>query len=76
MRHNSSTPDLVQPFSVLGNAIVTRKDSSHTERELIILAVTAVHDLPYVPYAHERIALDMGMTKEQVASASKGAEPT
>lgn len=46
-----------------------------TERELVTLAFTAVNDVPYVLYAHSRIALNLGMTKEQVASASKGSKP-
>ena len=76
MRYNSYTPDLFQPFSIFGNAILTQKDFSPTERELIVMAVTSVYELPYVLYAHERLALSMGMTKEQVASATTGAEPT
>ena len=58
------------------NAILNQKDFSHTERELVVLAVTAVQELPFVSYAHTRIALKLGMTEEQVASASEGTEPT
>ena len=69
------TPDLFQPYINFAEAIVTQKDISPRERELAVLAVTAVHDVPYVLYAHTRIALGLGLTDEQVALAVKGVQP-
>ena len=69
------TPDLFQPYITFAEAIVKQKDISPRERELAVLAVTAVHDVPYVEYAHTRIALGLGLTNEQVALAVKGVQP-
>ena len=59
----------------LADGVLKQKDFSLIERELVVLAVTAVHDIPYILYAHTRIALRAGMSEEQVVSASKGVEP-
>ena len=72
---NSYTPDLFPSYLTFAEAILNQKDLSSTERELIILAVTATNRVPYMLYAHSRIALNLGMTEEQVTSASKGIEP-
>ena len=73
--YSSYTPELLQPYAAVANAIVNQKDFAPTERELVALAVAAVHDLPYVLYAHTRIALHTGMTDQQIALASKGNKP-
>ena len=44
-------------------------------RELACLAVTAIYDAPFVRYAHERIAVKVGLSQEQVAAAVKGDTP-
>ena len=72
---NSYTPDLFPSYLTFAGAILNQKDLSLTERELIILAVTATNRVPYMLYAHSRIALKLGMTEEQVTSASKGIGP-
>ena len=73
---NSYTPDLFPSYVNFTDAISNQKDLSPSERELIILAVTATNRVPYMLYAHSRIALKLGITEEQVTSASKGIEPT
>ena len=44
-------------------------------RELACLAVTAIYDVPFIRYAHERIAVKVGLSPEQVASAVRGETP-
>ena len=69
------TPDLFPSYAVFATAIVSQNDFLPKERELAVLAVTAVHDVPYMRYAHTRMALGMGLTKEQVAMMVKGVQP-
>ena len=40
-----------------------------------MLALVAVHELPYVQYAHTKVAEGLGMTKDQIVSATQGVEP-
>ena len=58
------------------DAILNRNNFSPIERELVILAVTSIYDMSFCLYAHTQIALNVGMTKAQIASASKGVEPS
>ncbi len=44
-------------------------------RELACLAVTAVFDVPFIQYAHERIGAKVGLSQEQISSAIKGNTP-
>ena len=60
----------------MGDAILNQKDFEPRARELVILAVMAVIDCPFVLYAHTRVAITLGLSEEQVALASKGNVPT
>lgn len=60
----------------IGDAILNQKDFEPRARELVILAVMAVIDCPFVLYAHTRIAMKLGLSEEQVALACKGKLPT
>ena len=73
---DSYTPDLFQPFMAIGDAILNQKDFEPRARELVILAVMAVVDCPFVLYAHTRIPVKLGLSEEQVALAYKGNVPT
>ena len=59
----------------MGDAILNQKNFEPRARELVILAVTAVIDCPFVLYAHTRVAVKLGLSEEQVAVACKGKEP-
>ena len=72
---DSYTPDLFQPFMGIGDAILNQKDFEPRARELVVLAVMAVIDCPFVLYAHTRLAINLGLSEEQVADASKGRVP-
>ena len=58
------------------DAILNQKDFEPRARELVILAVVAVIDCPYILYAHTRIGVEVGLSEEQVALACKGKVPT
>ena len=60
---------------VLGDAILHQRTIDPRSRELICLAVTAVFEVPYIRYAHERIGMTVGLSQEQVSSAVKGIVP-
>ena len=60
----------------LGDAVLNQKDLEPRARELVILAVVAVIDCPFVLYAHRRIAKTVGLSEEQIALACKGDLPT
>ena len=60
----------------MGDAILNQKDFEPRARELVILAVMAVIDCPFVLYAHTRAAMKLGLSEEQVALACKGKVPT
>jgi hypothetical protein len=59
----------------MGDAVLNQKDFDPRARELVILAVMAVYDVPFVLYAHTRIAMKLGLSEGQVSSASKGTTP-
>ena len=44
-------------------------------RELACLAVTALFDVPFIRYAHERIGAKVGLSHEQISSAIEGNTP-
>ena len=58
-----------------GDAILNQSGLSLRSRELAILAVLAVYDIPFVLYAHTRIALKAGLSGAQIARAVKGEVP-
>ena len=60
----------------MGDAILNQKNFEPRARELVILAVMAVFDCPFVLYAHTRVALKLGLSEEQVALACDGNVPT
>ena len=60
----------------IGDAILNQKNFEPRARELVILAVMAVIDCPFVLYAHTRVAITLGLSEEQVALACKGKVPT
>ena len=60
----------------IGDAILNQKGFEPRARELVILAVMAVIDCPFMLYAHTRIAMKSGLSEEQVALACKGKLPT
>ena len=60
----------------MGDAILNQKNFEPRARELVILAITAVIDWPFVLYAHTLVALKFGLLEEQVALACKGKVPT
>ena len=74
--YGSYTPDLFQPFMGLGDAVLNQKGLEPRARELVILAVIAVIDCPFMLYAHTRIAKNLGLSEEQIALACKGDLPT
>ena len=45
----------------VGDAILNQKELEPRARELVILAVMAVVDCPFVLYAHTRIAVKLGL---------------
>lgn len=59
----------------IGDAILNQKDFEPRARELVILAVTAVVECPFVVYAHTRIAATLGFSEEQVALVCNGQVP-
>ena len=59
----------------MADAILNQKDFDPRARELVILAVMAVIECPFVLYAHTRIAVKEGLSDEQVALACKGETP-
>lgn len=59
----------------IGDAILNQKNFEPRARELAILAVMAVYDVPFVVYAHTRIATKLGLSEEQISSACKGITP-
>lgn len=69
------TPELFHPFMAVGNAILNQQDFEPRAREIAILAVMAVYDVPFVLYAHTRIAIQLGLSKEQVSQACRGTTP-
>ena len=71
----SYTPDLFRPWMVLGGAVLNQKDLGPRNRKLVRLAVTAVFDVPFIKYAHERLAVKVGLSQEQVGSATEGEIP-
>jgi len=48
---------------------------SPREKKLVILAVKAVYDAPYILFAHTLLAGMAGLSKEQISSASKEETP-
>ena len=75
MGYASYTPELFQPFMGVGDAVLNQKDFEPRARELVILAVMAVIDCPFILYAHTRIGVKVGLSEEQVALACKGKTP-
>lgn len=59
----------------LGDAILNQPGIGPRARELAILAVMSVYNVPFVLYAHRRIAMRLGLSEEQVSSARKGTTP-
>lgn len=55
-----------------GEAILNQSGLSLRSRELACLAVLAVYEIPYVLYAHTKIALKAGLSDGQIALAVKG----
>ena len=58
-----------------GDAILNQSGLSLRSRELAILAVLAVYEIPFVLYAHTTIALKVGLSNAQIALAVKGKIP-
>ena len=58
----------------LGDAILHQPHVTARVRELAILAVCATHTIPFVSYAHSRVAASLGLSSEQVNTALKGEE--
>lgn len=71
----SYTADLFRLWMVLGDAVLNQKDFGPRNREIACLAVTAVFDVPFIRYAHERIGVQVGLSQAQVSSAIKGMTP-
>lgn len=59
----------------LGDAVLNQANFPPRPRELAILAVMAVYNVPFVLYAHTRIAMQLGFSEEQVSTACRGATP-
>lgn len=75
MHQASYTPELFPPLMALGAALLHQPDFAPGPRELASLAVTAVHTVPFVQYAHTRIAIQVGFSEAQVSHACEGANP-
>ncbi|KAL8791589.1 MAG: hypothetical protein Q9195_005794 [Heterodermia aff. obscurata] len=71
----SYTPELFGPMMAHGDAILNQSGVSLRSRELAILAVVAVYEIPFVRYAHTAIALKAGLSETQIALAVKGEMP-
>ena len=57
---------------VLGDAVLNHQAVGPRNREIACLAVLAVFDVRFMRYAHERIGVKVGLSPEQISSASKG----
>ena len=71
----SHNPALIEPWIGLASSVTKQAIITPREKELVILAVTAVYDAPYVLYAHTAMALEIGLSQEQIVSASKAEVP-
>ena len=60
----------------IADAILDQKDFALRARELVIFAVMAVVDCPFVLYAHTLIAAKEELSDEQIALACKGETPS
>lgn len=69
------TPDIFPSYLSLADAVLQQKGIEPRSRELACLAVTAIFDVPFIRYAHERIGVKVGLSPEQVSSAIKGTTP-
>lgn len=69
------TPELFHPWMGLGDAVLNQKDFGPRNREIACLAVIAIFNVPFIQYAHERIAVQVGLSQAQVSSAVKGTTP-
>ena len=52
-----------------------QENFSPREKELVVLAVKAIYDAPYILSAHTLLAKSAGLSEEQISSASKGDVP-
>ena len=60
----------------IGDTVLNQKDFEPRARELVILAVMAVIDCPFILYAHTRIAMKLRLSEGQITAARKGKVPT
>ncbi|MET9557257.1 carboxymuconolactone decarboxylase family protein [Streptomyces sp. NPDC006645] len=69
----SHAPDLVAPTADLGLALLTNSSLPPSTREMVIMAVAAEVKCAYIAVQHTPIALDSGVTQEQLdAIAARG----
>ncbi|KAL6717586.1 hypothetical protein ACLMJK_005501 [Lecanora helva] len=69
-------PELIAPWISLARSVLQQDCLSARERELVVLAVVAVYDAPYILYAHELLAEQVGLSQEQISSGAKGQTPS
>jgi hypothetical protein len=59
----------------IGDAVLTQTGLDSRSRELAILAVCSVYSIPFIQYAHCRIASRFGLTDSQIKDACSGTTP-
>ena len=59
----------------VGDAVLNQPNVTARARELAILAVCSTSTIPFVSYAHSKIASSVGLSIEQVAAARSGVLP-
>lgn len=60
---------------MLADGVLQQKGIEPRSRELACLAVTAVYDVPFIQYAHQRVGMKVGLSEEQITLAIKGITP-
>ncbi|ROV87827.1 hypothetical protein VMCG_10551 [Cytospora schulzeri] len=69
------TEDLSDPWFALSIKVMRQERFTLREKELCIFAVLSEYDIPYVNYAHSKIGLWAGFSKDQVQEAIHGHVP-
>lgn len=68
----SYTPSILAPYLSHIGAINTTPLLTPKERELVVLATTSITKAAYIEYAHKKIGLTAGLSREQVDAAASG----
>ncbi|KAI0181679.1 hypothetical protein GGR52DRAFT_50032 [Hypoxylon sp. FL1284] len=71
----SHTPQVAKEFFVMGRIVYTPDAVKPRNRELAILGLSSVLDVPYVVYCHRAVAPHVGLTAEQYEEGLAGKTP-